>query len=181
MVLSCYLKYNIFLNRSVNTHSLGKTENSNGFFFTMNSRRSNSICKSPVSSPKDHPFLARDISRSESLRASSSSSHRIFRPCDLIHGEVLGKGFFGQAIKVCPLFIFGERFESRLALFRCQGDSVGVKSGTVLDVSTAKEPVFSRQKKMLLLEPRTGEVRGLASFCQDGNKQLFITLERKKK
>ncbi|XP_073695833.1 LIM domain kinase 2 [Garra rufa] len=64
-------------------------------------RRSNSICKSPVSSsPKDPPFLTRDIGRSESLRSPSSCSHRIFRPCDLIHGEILGKGFFGQAIKV---------------------------------------------------------------------------------
>lgn len=27
-------------------------------------------------------------------------AHRIFRPSDLIHGEVLGKGCFGQAIKV---------------------------------------------------------------------------------
>ena len=24
----------------------------------------------------------------------------MFRPCDLIHGEVLGQGFFGKAIKV---------------------------------------------------------------------------------
>uniref|UniRef100_A0A8C8IJA5 LIM domain kinase 2 n=1 Tax=Oncorhynchus tshawytscha TaxID=74940 RepID=A0A8C8IJA5_ONCTS len=64
-------------------------------------RRSNSICKSPgPTSPKEHPILTRDIGRSESLRSSSSCSHRIFRPCDLIHGEVLGKGFFGQAIKV---------------------------------------------------------------------------------
>ncbi|XP_062307938.1 LIM domain kinase 2 [Osmerus eperlanus] len=64
-------------------------------------RRSNSICKSPgPTSPRAHPFLSRDIGRSESLRSSSSCSHRIFRPCDLIHGEVLGKGFFGQAIKV---------------------------------------------------------------------------------
>ncbi|CAL8346297.1 unnamed protein product [Lota lota] len=64
-------------------------------------RRSNSICKSPGPvTPMDHPFLSRDIGRSESLRSSSSCSHRIFRPCDLIHGEVLGKGFFGQAIKV---------------------------------------------------------------------------------
>uniref|UniRef100_A0A665V3M4 LIM domain kinase 2 n=1 Tax=Echeneis naucrates TaxID=173247 RepID=A0A665V3M4_ECHNA len=64
-------------------------------------RRSNSICKSPgPTSPKDIPFNTRDIGRSESLRSSSSCSHRIFRPCDLIHGEILGKGFFGQAIKV---------------------------------------------------------------------------------
>uniref|UniRef100_A0A674NUK9 LIM domain kinase 2 n=1 Tax=Takifugu rubripes TaxID=31033 RepID=A0A674NUK9_TAKRU len=63
--------------------------------------RSNSICKSPgPNSPKELPFMTRDIGRSESLRSSSSCSHRIFRPCDLIHGEILGKGFFGQAIKV---------------------------------------------------------------------------------
>uniref|UniRef100_A0A8C9SS92 LIM domain kinase 2 n=1 Tax=Scleropages formosus TaxID=113540 RepID=A0A8C9SS92_SCLFO len=64
-------------------------------------RRSNSICKSPgPASPKENPILSRDIGRSESLRSTNSCSHRIFRPCDLIHGEVLGKGFFGQAIKV---------------------------------------------------------------------------------
>uniref|UniRef100_A0A671WMY9 non-specific serine/threonine protein kinase n=1 Tax=Sparus aurata TaxID=8175 RepID=A0A671WMY9_SPAAU len=64
-------------------------------------RRSNSICKSPgPNSPKETPFITRDIGRSESLRSASSCSHRIFRPCDLIHGEILGKGFFGQAIKV---------------------------------------------------------------------------------
>ncbi|XP_067262969.1 LIM domain kinase 2 [Chanodichthys erythropterus] len=63
-------------------------------------RRSNSTCKSPVSSPKEPQVLTRDIGRSESLRSPSSWSHRIFRPCDLIHGEILGKGFFGQAIKV---------------------------------------------------------------------------------
>lgn len=39
--------------------------------------------------------------RSESLRLDSGDrTHRIFRPSDLIHGEVLGKGFFGQAVKV---------------------------------------------------------------------------------
>uniref|UniRef100_A0A8C8E4G6 non-specific serine/threonine protein kinase n=1 Tax=Oryzias sinensis TaxID=183150 RepID=A0A8C8E4G6_9TELE len=64
-------------------------------------RRSNSTCKSPgPNSPKESPLFAKDIARSESLRSPSSCSHRIFRPCDLIHDEVLGKGFFGQAIKV---------------------------------------------------------------------------------
>ncbi|XP_029475428.1 LIM domain kinase 2 isoform X2 [Rhinatrema bivittatum] len=64
-------------------------------------RRSNSISKSPgPSTEKEYPLVSRDISRSESLRCSSSCSQQIFRPCDLIHGEVLGKGFFGQAIKV---------------------------------------------------------------------------------
>uniref|UniRef100_A0A4W3JU95 LIM domain kinase 2 n=1 Tax=Callorhinchus milii TaxID=7868 RepID=A0A4W3JU95_CALMI len=63
-------------------------------------RRSNSTCKSPGPSSPTAPMLNREISRSESLRSITSCSHRIFRPCDLIHGEVLGKGFFGQAIKV---------------------------------------------------------------------------------
>uniref|UniRef100_A0A8C9LF24 LIM domain kinase 2 n=1 Tax=Pavo cristatus TaxID=9049 RepID=A0A8C9LF24_PAVCR len=72
--------------------------------FPLLSRRSNSISKSPgPSSPKEPLLLSRDISRSESLRSSSSCSQQIFRPCDLIHGEVLGKGFFGQAIKVRDL------------------------------------------------------------------------------
>nr|XP_032836889.1 LIM domain kinase 1-like [Petromyzon marinus] len=42
----------------------------------------------------------KELSRSESLRVVSKPSQRVFRPSDLIHGEVLGKGFFGQAIKV---------------------------------------------------------------------------------
>ena len=44
--------------------------------------------------------------RSESLRVDPGDrTHRIFRPSDLIHGEVLGKGFFGQAVKV-PGLVF---------------------------------------------------------------------------
>ncbi|XP_041863975.1 LIM domain kinase 1-like [Melanotaenia boesemani] len=43
----------------------------------------------------------RDMVRSESLRVDPGErTHRIFRPSDLIHGEVLGRGFFGQAVKV---------------------------------------------------------------------------------
>uniref|UniRef100_A0AAQ5YJG2 LIM domain kinase 2 n=1 Tax=Amphiprion ocellaris TaxID=80972 RepID=A0AAQ5YJG2_AMPOC len=81
---------------------LGSPRNRLGVPATSRMRlRSNSICKSPgPNSPKDQTFISRDIGRSESLRSSSSCSHRIFRPCDLIHGEILGKGFFGQAIKV---------------------------------------------------------------------------------
>jgi len=43
-----------------------------------------------------------DLIRSESMRQFGNTfrSHRVFRPCDLILGEALGKGFFGQAIKV---------------------------------------------------------------------------------
>nr|XP_033777665.1 LIM domain kinase 1 isoform X2 [Geotrypetes seraphini] len=62
--------------------------------------RSCSIDKSPCSSSTCSPLSQRkDITRSESLRVVSRT-HRIFRPSDLIHGEVLGKGCFGQAIKV---------------------------------------------------------------------------------
>lgn len=38
---------------------------------------------------------------------SGERTHRIFRPSDLIHGEVLGKGFFGQAVKVPHLLASG--------------------------------------------------------------------------
>ncbi|XP_072517709.1 LIM domain kinase 1 isoform X2 [Salminus brasiliensis] len=64
--------------------------------------RSCSIDKSQCS--HSHlPLLShrRDINRSESLRVDPvDKTQRIFRPSDLIYGEVLGKGFFGQAIKV---------------------------------------------------------------------------------
>ncbi|XP_031429212.1 LIM domain kinase 1a isoform X2 [Clupea harengus] len=63
--------------------------------------RSYSIDKSPCSSNTASPMSQRkDIGRSESLRVVSNHTHRIFRPSDLIHGEVLGVGCFGQAIKV---------------------------------------------------------------------------------
>uniref|UniRef100_A0AAQ4S781 non-specific serine/threonine protein kinase n=1 Tax=Gasterosteus aculeatus aculeatus TaxID=481459 RepID=A0AAQ4S781_GASAC len=64
--------------------------------------RSCSIDKCPLSTGA-LPLLSqrRDMVRSESLRVDPGDrTHRIFRPSDLIHGEVLGKGFFGQAVKV---------------------------------------------------------------------------------
>ncbi len=64
-------------------------------------RRSCSIDNSPCSSNTPSPLsLKKDICRSESLRVVTNPTHRIFRASDLIHGEVLGKGCFGQAIKV---------------------------------------------------------------------------------
>uniref|UniRef100_A0A8D2KY89 LIM domain kinase 2 n=1 Tax=Varanus komodoensis TaxID=61221 RepID=A0A8D2KY89_VARKO len=81
--------------------ALDLKENLEGTLRRRSLRRSNSTSKSPgPSSPKEPLILGRDIGRSESLRCSTSYSQQIFRPCDLIHGEVLGKGFFGQAIKV---------------------------------------------------------------------------------
>uniref|UniRef100_A0A8C6TUT9 LIM domain kinase 1 n=1 Tax=Neogobius melanostomus TaxID=47308 RepID=A0A8C6TUT9_9GOBI len=61
--------------------------------------RSCSIDKGPLS--LTHLAQRRDMVRSESLRVDHGDrTHRIFRPSELIHGEVLGKGFFGQAVKV---------------------------------------------------------------------------------
>lgn len=63
-------------------------------------RRSCSIDRSPGAGSLGSPASQRkDLGRSESLRVVCRP-HRIFRPSDLIHGEVLGKGCFGQAIKV---------------------------------------------------------------------------------
>ncbi|XP_027886736.1 LIM domain kinase 1-like isoform X1 [Xiphophorus couchianus] len=64
--------------------------------------RSYSIDKYPLS-PGALSFLSqkREMVRSESLRVDPGErTHRIFRPSDLIHGEVLGRGCFGQAVKV---------------------------------------------------------------------------------
>lgn len=62
--------------------------------------RSCSIDTSPGAGSLVSPASQRkDLGRSESLRVVCRP-HRIFRPSDLIHGEVLGKGCFGQAIKV---------------------------------------------------------------------------------
>ncbi|XP_058141921.1 LIM domain kinase 1 isoform X2 [Dasypus novemcinctus] len=62
--------------------------------------RSCSIDRSPGAGSLSSPASQRkDLGRSESLRVVCRP-HRIFRPSDLIHGEVLGKGCFGQAIKV---------------------------------------------------------------------------------
>lgn len=59
--------------------------------------------------------------RSESLRVDPGDrAHRIFRPSDLIHGEVLGKGCFGQAVKVPCCF---HHFVAWLQLaFSCNAD-----------------------------------------------------------
>ncbi|XP_042567070.1 LIM domain kinase 1-like [Cyprinus carpio] len=79
-----------------------------GFFpFPSNRRispRSKSVIRFSLSAGQRHAALLsqrRDINRSESLRFDpNDKKQRIFRPSDLIYGEVLGKGCFGQAIKV---------------------------------------------------------------------------------
>ncbi|XP_015251469.1 PREDICTED: LIM domain kinase 1 [Cyprinodon variegatus] len=74
----------------------------NTWLRSRNVLRSYSIDKCPLS-PGALSLLSqkRDMVRSESLRVDPGErTHRIFRPSDLIHGEVLGKGCFGQAVKV---------------------------------------------------------------------------------
>uniref|UniRef100_I3JQ38 LIM domain kinase 1 n=1 Tax=Oreochromis niloticus TaxID=8128 RepID=I3JQ38_ORENI len=69
---------------------------------SRNISRSCSIDKCPLS-PGMLSLLSqkKEMVRSESLRVDPGDrTHRIFRPSDLIHGEVLGKGCFGQAVKV---------------------------------------------------------------------------------
>lgn len=63
----------------------------------------------------------KEMVRSESLRVDPGDrAHRIFRPSDLIHGEVLGKGCFGQAVKVPCCF---HHFVAWLQLaFSCNAD-----------------------------------------------------------
>ncbi|XP_073680452.1 LIM domain kinase 1 [Garra rufa] len=72
---------------------------------SRNILRSCSIDKAPCS--QRHAALLshrRDINRSQSLRSDPiDKTQRIFRPSDLMYGEVLGKGCFGQAIKVTHL------------------------------------------------------------------------------
>ncbi|XP_078477675.1 LIM domain kinase 1-like, partial [Lampetra planeri] len=88
-----------------NPHSPNDPPNSQQGTMGMRSRnilRSCSIDKCPVSpGALSHLSQRRDMVRSESLRVDPGDrTHRIFRPSDLIHGEVLGRGCFGQAVKV---------------------------------------------------------------------------------
>ncbi|XP_022339629.2 LIM domain kinase 2-like isoform X2 [Crassostrea virginica] len=63
----------------------------------MNKNPSRRRSKSP--SPLPSRTKCVDLTRASSFK-TQPTSHRVFRATDLIHGEVLGKGFFGQAVKV---------------------------------------------------------------------------------
>ena len=54
--------------------------------------------KSPSPIPKSRQKSV-DLSRAQSFR-SMPQTHRVFRTSDLVPGQILGKGFFGQAVKV---------------------------------------------------------------------------------
>ncbi|KAM9330835.1 LIM domain kinase 2 [Gastrophryne carolinensis] len=83
--------------KSPSFHSRDAKELSDSNTKRSSIRRSNSNSRSPgPCSPKD----PRSVSRSESLRCAVGGPQQIFRPCELLHGEELGKGFFGRAIKV---------------------------------------------------------------------------------
>ncbi|XP_061162708.1 LIM domain kinase 2-like [Saccostrea echinata] len=63
----------------------------------MNKNTSRRRSKSP--SPMPSRTKSVDLTRASSFK-TQPTSHRVFRATDLIQGEVLGKGFFGQAVKV---------------------------------------------------------------------------------
>lgn len=65
------------------------------YFFSHSPTRRRSKSPSPCPSAKQKSL---DLSRSHSF--STRQDHRAFRAVDLIIGEVLGQGFFGQALKV---------------------------------------------------------------------------------
>ena len=44
------------------------------------------------------------LHRAQSLKVVETSSNQIFRPSDLVIGECIGDGFFGEVIKVWILF-----------------------------------------------------------------------------
>jgi len=56
------------------------------------------VCSIGVTQQRPESYPAREeVSRSQSVK---SASHRVFRASDLTVGEVLGRGFYGQAVKV---------------------------------------------------------------------------------
>lgn len=59
--------------------------------------RSNSLPRS--NSLSDNFKLRSAIHRAQSFK-SETAANRVFRPCDLVIGDVIGKGFFGQVRKV---------------------------------------------------------------------------------
>lgn len=77
---------NLNLNCSVNTNSLKDKE------------RCSSMSKLLDENHSPHPELY-DLSRTKSFRLEPQPQ-RIFRANDLVQGELLGKGFFGQVFKV---------------------------------------------------------------------------------
>lgn len=77
---------NLNLNCAVNTNSLKEKE------------RCSSMSKLLDENHPPHPELY-DLSRTKSFRLEPKPQ-RIFRANDLVQGELLGKGFFGQVFKV---------------------------------------------------------------------------------
>ena len=66
------------------------------FFYSLSPSRRRS--KSPSPAPPGRQKSV-DLTRAHSFRLQSTN-HRVFRASDLIHKEVIGTGFFGQASKV---------------------------------------------------------------------------------
>ncbi|XP_057348327.1 LIM domain kinase 2 isoform X2 [Manis pentadactyla] len=155
--------------------TLDTKENLEGTLRRRSLRRSNSISKSPgPSSPKEPLLLSRDISRSESLRCSSSYSQQIFRPCDLIHGEVLGKGFFGQAIKVPIGLSAGHAAENTQASGSCLPDE---QSWGLTYLSFSPPPLLRAGRGVQVTHKATGKVMVMKELirCDEETQKTFLT------
>ena len=72
------------------------TVHSPGLFLRHSPSRRRSKSPSPVPPSRQKSM---DLGRSASFH-THSQDHRVFRASDLIHGKVLGSGFFGQAVLV---------------------------------------------------------------------------------
>jgi len=57
------------------------------------------MCRIGAVHQRPESYPVQDVSRSHSVK-SSAKNHRVFRASDLAVGEVLGRGFYGQAVKV---------------------------------------------------------------------------------
>ena len=66
------------------------------YIFRSSHVRRRSKSPSPLPSPRQKSV---DLSRTQSFR-SQPQTHRVFRTSDLVVGQVLGAGFFGQVFKV---------------------------------------------------------------------------------
>ncbi|XP_061390989.1 LIM domain kinase 1 [Musca vetustissima] len=91
------------LNQMAASDLLNNTSNSETNSTTSISFRGKERCSSMSKlMGEHHPDQSQemnDLSRTKSFRVEQQSS-RIFRPSDLVVGEMLGKGFFGQVFKV---------------------------------------------------------------------------------
>ncbi|XP_073844354.1 LIM domain kinase 1 isoform X2 [Musca autumnalis] len=81
-------------------HSSNSETNSTTSISFRGKERCSSMSKLMGEHHPDQTQQMNDLSRTKSFRVEQQPSSRVFRPSDLVVGELLGKGFFGQVFKV---------------------------------------------------------------------------------